>query len=63
MLRGFTKPTTRITKDLQREGLAPMNLTPMLDPRYGGGVLALRFVIPPEVADILGRSESDAVDE
>lgn len=59
MLRGFTKPAARITKDLQREGVAPVNLPPMLDPRYGNGVIALRFVIPPEVVELLAGDGSD----
>ncbi|MDO8144520.1 PIN-like domain-containing protein [Isoptericola sp. 178] len=62
MLRGFSRPVSRITKDLQKEGMAPVNLPPMLEPRFGGGVIALRYVIPPEVVGLLEGDDSDSDD-
>ena len=53
MLRGFTRPTARITADLLVEGYIEEGVEPMLTPIYGGGVQALRFEIPAEVVTIL----------
>lgn len=53
MLRGFTRPTARITADLAAEGYIDDGVAPMLTPVYEGGVQALRFEIPPEVVTIL----------
>lgn len=53
MLRGFTKPTARITLALQEAGLAPWGVAPALEPRYETGVLALRFEVPREFVEIL----------
>ncbi|MFI7284675.1 PIN-like domain-containing protein [Micromonospora chersina] len=53
MLRGFTRPTNRITADLQRAGLLQENVTPMLKPLYPDGVRASAFRIPSEVVEIL----------
>lgn len=53
MLRGFTRPSARVTKDLQTAGLLEPGVTPMLTPRYFTGVIAKQFVIPAEVVDIL----------
>ena len=53
MLRGFTRPTNRITADLQRAGLLPENVAPMLKPLFPTGVRASAFRIPSEVVEIL----------
>jgi hypothetical protein len=55
MLRGFTRPSTRLTRDMQAEGLIPHGVTPMLSPQYVG-VRAAGFVIPDEVVSILHGS-------
>lgn len=54
MLRGFTRPSARVTKDLQAAGLLEPGVTPMLTPKYFTGVTAKQFAIPAEVVDILG---------
>jgi len=53
MLRGFTRPTARITEDLQNEGFLDGPVVPMLVPLYQGGVIAAAFKIPDEVVDLL----------
>lgn len=53
MLRGFTRPAARITRDLQAEGLLDDGVESILTPHYEGGVTALRFEIPADVVDIL----------
>jgi hypothetical protein len=52
MLRGFTRPTARITSELQYEGLVADGVEAMLVPIYKG-VKAAFFRIPPEVVEIL----------
>lgn len=56
MLRGFTRPTSRITADLQRAGLLPDPVTPVLKPLYPDGVRASGFRVPAEVVAILRGS-------
>ena len=53
MLRGFTRPTSRITADLQRAGRLGDNVAPMLTALYPDGVRASAFRIPHEVVEIL----------
>lgn len=60
MLRGFTRPTARITKELQVEGMLDEGITPMLTPDYQTGVQALRFLVPDEVVQILQRSDGES---
>ena len=52
MLRGFTRPTARITRDLQIEGVLDDGVEPMLSPIYQD-VTAIRFEIPLDVVEIL----------
>jgi hypothetical protein len=64
MLRGFTRPAARITTDLQRTGLLPDRVTPVLKPLYPDGVRASGFRIPAEVVAILrGTSSSTEIDD
>jgi hypothetical protein len=58
LLRGFTRPTARITADLQAEKLLPASVTPMLTSLYrdAGRLHAVR--IPSEVVGILDRNRS-----
>jgi len=58
MLRGFTRPTARITADLSAEGYLDDGVAAMLTPVYEGGVQALRFEIPSEVVTILSALEA-----
>lgn len=53
MLRGITRPTARITGDLQAARVLPPSVTPMMKPVYidAGALSAIR--IPSEVVDIL----------
>jgi hypothetical protein len=57
MLRGFTRPTARITADLRASGLVEDGVTAMLIPRYEG-VKAAAFRIPTEVVKILHADEN-----
>ncbi|UWP83196.1 PIN-like domain-containing protein [Dactylosporangium fulvum] len=57
MLRGFTRPTNRITADLQRAGILSEPVTPILKPLYPDGVRASGFRIPGEVVAILRAAE------
>lgn len=52
MLRGFSRPTTRITADLQNAGIVADGVEPALTPIYIG-VKAAAFRIPTEMAAIL----------
>jgi PIN like domain len=56
MLRGFTRPTARITSELQYEGLVADGVEAMLVPIYKG-VKAAFFRVPPEVVEILRDEE------
>lgn len=56
MLRGFTRPAARITRDLQGEGLLEDGVEPILAPIYEGGVTAVQFEIPLDVVEILASS-------
>lgn len=53
LLRGFTRPTARITADLQAEKLLPAAVTPMLTPLYRGPGRLYAVRIPSEVAETL----------
>jgi hypothetical protein len=52
MLRGFTRPTARLTTDLQREGLVGDSVVPALVPLYPDDARAAGFRIPPEMVTI-----------
>jgi len=56
MLRGITRPTARITADLQSEKILPASVTPMLTSLYreAGPLYAIR--VPSEVVDILSQN-------
>lgn len=60
MLRGFTRPTARLTRVLQDEGILDGEVEPMLTPQYEGGVLAVKFEIPLEVVEILSNGQEVA---
>jgi prophage DNA circulation protein len=57
MLRGFTRPTARITRDLQTAGVVANGVDAALTPIYHGGVKALAFRVPPEMVSILADDE------
>ncbi|MFE6920601.1 PIN-like domain-containing protein [Nocardia sp. NPDC057663] len=57
-LRGFTRPVTRVTAELQEVGLVPYGVEPLLDARYDAGVKSSHFAVPAEVVDILRRQTS-----
>jgi hypothetical protein len=56
MLRGFTRPTARITQDLQADGVVVDGVEPALTPIYDG-VKATAFVIPQEMVAILAEDD------
>ncbi len=65
MLRGFTRPAARITRDLQAEGLVSEDVEPALTPLYIG-VKAAAFRIPAEMVTILeddGESTSEDAED
>jgi hypothetical protein len=55
MLRGITRPTARITAELQSLQLLPPSVTPMMTPMYHGPGPLHAIRIPPEVAEMLGQ--------
>jgi hypothetical protein len=67
MLRGFTRPTARITAELQAQKLLPASVTPMLTSMYrdAGRLHAVRIPAevvailqsPPPVADLADETE------
>lgn len=62
MLRGFTRPANRITADLQRAGVLPDPVQPILKPLYPDGVRASGFRVPAEVVAFL-RNADDLDDD
>jgi len=62
MLRGFTRPSARITASLQRQGVVADGVEAALTPVYEGGVKAVAFTIPKEMIAILAEDrESGAL--
>jgi len=59
MLRGFTRPSARITADLQRLGIVADGVEPALTPVYSG-VKASAFRIPAEMVSIIMADEGVA---
>lgn len=57
MLRGFTRPSARITRALQESGVLDGEVEPVLTPHYDGGVTAVRFEIPLDVVEILSMHD------
>ena len=53
MLRGFTRPATRITADLQDEGIVPYGVLPILGAVYEAGVKSSHFAVPAEVVALM----------
>jgi hypothetical protein len=58
MLRGFTRPTTRITRLLQEEGHLVLTAEVALTANYEGGATAVSFDIPLEMVNILNNDSS-----
>ena len=58
MLRGFTRPPNRITRDLQSAGIVEEGVSDVLTPEYEG-VTAERFRIPDEVTSIVSAGAED----
>lgn len=57
MLRGFTRPPSRIMRDLQAEGLVAADVDPPLIPVYVG-VKAAAFQVPPEFVALLAGEDA-----
>jgi hypothetical protein len=55
-LRGFTRPSIRITRQLQDEGIVSPRVDLPLLPVYGTGGQATHFVVPPELVRLLGAT-------
>jgi hypothetical protein len=53
MLRGFTRPYSRLTMTLQNEGVVPVGVSPIFVARYPDGVKASYFSVPDEVPELL----------
>jgi hypothetical protein len=64
MLRGFTRPTARVTAELQRAGIAADSVAPALVPIYPDDARAAGFRIPAEMVAIVAdlADPSDAGD-
>lgn len=52
MLRGFTRPVSRITAELQDNAELPMDIPPLLDAVYETGVKSSHFAVPRGVVDL-----------
>jgi hypothetical protein len=59
MLRGFTRPSARITAALQRQGVIADGVEPALTAVYEGGVKAVTFRIPKEMVLILAKDSEN----
>jgi hypothetical protein len=55
MLRGFTRPVSRITSDLQLQGIVPAAVPALLSSHYETGVKTTHFVIPDETLPFLSE--------
>lgn len=55
MLRGFTRPVTRVTSDLQLQGVVPAAVPALLSSHYETGVKTTHFVIPDETLPFLSE--------
>lgn len=53
-LRGFTRPSNRITRQLQREGIVGYGVDFPLQAVFGQGGVATHFVVPSELVKLLG---------
>lgn len=53
MLRGFTRPVSRVSRALQARGEVDLGAPDILRPRYDYGVQANAFEVPEEVVQIL----------
>lgn len=58
MLRGFTRPFTRLTAQLQYRGLIPDGVRPIFSARYPHGVKVSYFIVPPEVPDLMNEIQT-----
>ena len=63
MLRGFTLPTVRMTRDLQQDGIVADDVEPVLTTIYRGGVKAAAFRIPAEMVAILSADRTPGSDD
>ncbi|MFJ2368369.1 PIN-like domain-containing protein [Microbacterium sp. NPDC087665] len=52
MLRGFTRPVTRVTAELVARDVIPDGLPPLLDAVYEEGVKSSHFAVPQEVVQL-----------
>src|SRR5690606_33037331 len=52
MLRAFTRPVSRVTSELQEEGVVPFGVVPLLRSVYEAGVKASHFAVPQEVVEL-----------
>ncbi|GAA3621556.1 hypothetical protein GCM10022223_43060 [Kineosporia mesophila] len=57
MLRGFTRPCSRITSYLKNSGVLPREVQPCLRPEFDKEGIAKAFLIPPEMVDVLAGEE------
>lgn len=62
LLRGFTRPAARITRDLQEAGVVASHVEPALTPIYAGS-WAAAFRIPAEMVTILAGVDGEADDD
>jgi hypothetical protein len=53
-LRGFTRPSNRLTAQLQQEGVVRYGVDPPLRAVFGPGGLARHFVVPAELTRLIG---------
>lgn len=53
MLRGFTRPTARIAKEIIRDGLLPRGAEMPLTTHYASGVVATHWTVPTEFTWLL----------
>ncbi|GAB2568225.1 hypothetical protein Aab01nite_43730 [Paractinoplanes abujensis] len=60
MLRGFTRPTARITADLESEGILPGPVTPMLTSVYRDDARLTSLRVPAEVVGIIEEASDEA---
>ena len=57
MLRGFTRPCSRITTYLKSSGVLPQDVEPCLTPEFDKEGIAQAFRIPAEMVDVLAGED------
>jgi hypothetical protein len=59
MLRGFTKPVSRVVDAMKSEGLIPQSAVNLLEPTYNSGPRADGFRVPAQLVALIARHDEN----